>query len=174
LTALFLHSSIYPLERKWRTIFLAFLFFLGLAYGLYCFINSQNMLFPLMLGSYAGSVSIVSFFASSILPFLLSAIAVSFSIPWLIYFLSFTEAFLFSFVSLLVIFSFQPVGFLIRFLFLFGDITTLPILYFFWHKYLSSNSSYLYSGIFLFLSYGCLIGCIDYCMVLPFGAKFII
>ena len=168
-----LHNSIYAFRRKGSTMFLAFSFFLGLVFGLFVFCCSGEPLYSMMRRCLFSSVSIVGFLSGATLPFLLSALAVFFSKPCLTYLISFVEAFLFCYVSLLIIFVFQPAGFFVRFLLLFGDFLSLPVLYFFWHRSLSENPIKDFSGIFLFLSTGCLIGCFDYCLISPFSTDLI-
>jgi len=169
-----LHNAIYAFRRKGSTVFLAFFFFLGLITGLYCFLRTEALIFSLMRGCFINSVSIVKALISSLFPFLLSAFAFFFSLPWMVYLASFFEAFLFIFVSLLALFTFHPVGFLVRFFLLIGDIVAMPIMYFFWHRWLFRKQEVPLSELFLFISLGLLIGCIECCVFFPFCEKYII
>lgn len=157
-----LHNTGFFFRQKISNAFLTFFFLSGLLLGAVLFYLSGSSLFSLMRSGFLSSVSIVSFLSCSFLPFLLSALAVFFSHPWLIILIAFVKAFLFSFVSLLTIFTFQPSGYFIRFILQIGDFISLPVLYFFWQYYLFGRNQIRWFEIVFFLSIGLLIGCFEF------------
>lgn len=149
------------LRRKGCIIFLAFYFLIGFLFGLLSYTQIEEPAFSWMRRDLFSATSIIGFLSASLLPFLLSVIAVKSSKHWLIYLICFLEAFLFSYASAFIILSFQPIGFFIRSLLLFGDCISLPVLFFYWIRGLLYDFTACFSHLFSFLSIGFLIGCID-------------
>lgn len=99
----------------------------GLACGIALGLASGSFL-PMMRGADFGTVSIVRLMLTSIFPFLLSALAVSF-FPSVLPILCFGKAFLFSFATLALTQAFGTGGWLICRMVLFSDWTLLPLWY---------------------------------------------
>lgn len=169
--ALFFKQGLPRFWRKGSTLFLAFFWFLGLAFGILFFLLSGDSFVSLMRGTLTSSVSIIRVLCVSLLPFLLSAFAVFISEPRLLLLICFGKAFLFSFVSFGVIQAFGSAGWLVRWLLLFSDCASVPVLYWFWLRNISGNSRFCFWEICGFLSMELLIGSIDYCLVSPFLAR---
>ena len=163
-----LHRDFPNWWRKGSTVFLALSFSLGFTFGLFLFLISGDSLFSLMRRTLYGSVSIVSLSLALLLPFLFSAFAVFISKPGMLLLISFCKAFLFSLISLGVLASLGSSGWLIRYLLIFGDIVTLPILYLFWQRHISGERTLCSTEVFSIVSLIFLIGSIDFCIVSPF------
>lgn len=170
LMARFLLHDLPAWWRKGSTAFLAFSFFGGLISGAAAFLFSGDSLLPMMRSSLYCSVSIVSMLLILTLPFLLSALAVSFSEPRLLLLVSYGKAFLFSFVLLGISRAFGSAGWLIRWLLAFGDCATLPLLYLYWQRHISGEVKFSNAECLVFLSLYFLAGSIDYCLIAPFLA----
>ena len=156
-------------RRKGTTIFLAFSFFLGLLFGVFIFCRTEFLSLYLMRSSFFPAVSIVGSLSCILLPFLLSAFAVSFHLPWLICLICFTEALLYTYSSLFFILYYQPLGFTVRYLLLFVNFLSLPCMYLYWYIHLSKDRYESSWGTFFFLLAGFLIGFVDFYIAAPFG-----
>ena len=170
----FLHDKPLRFSRKGCNVFLAFCWFAGLICGILIYLSADETIAPLMLSAVSGSVSIVILLCVTAFPFLFSAIAVFLSLPWLLFLLSFAKAVCFSFVSIAVCEAWHCAGWLIRYLLLFSDCLTVPILYFLWLRYVSGKRRCSCAEMFAFFSAAVLIGSIDYCIITPFLARMIV
>ena len=171
--AQFLHRDSLQILRKGSTFFLAFFWLSGLICGILVFLSAGNSLIPLMRSALSAPVSIVGLLCVSMLPFLLSVFAVFVSNPRLILLVSFGKAFFFSLVSLGVIQAFGSAGWFVRWLLLFSDSVSLPLLYWYWCRYISGSREFCGWETCGVLSLGLLIGSVDYCLVSPFLALLI-
>ena len=106
------------------------------------------------------SVSTVGLLMVSFLPFLFSAVAVSFSLPWLLRLIALLKAFCFSFCAVIVLGEFGTAGWLCCLLLLFTDILTLPLLCRFQLRHCSAVCRF-----FLLVFCACLIWSLIVCMV---------
>ena len=122
--------------RKGATLILAFSWISGLllGFGLCDIVGSYAV--SLMRGCVYSPVSIVWFFAFAIFPFLLSALAVYLSFPWLILLICFGRAVLFGFVFAGLESVWENSAWLVRIGLLFEDFFLIPILYLFWHRHI--------------------------------------
>lgn len=167
------HHGLPDFWRKGSTTFLALSFLLGLVFGVAVFSAAGDSFLSLMRGILSGSVSIVGLLCVTFLPFLFSAFAVSISEPWLLLPVSFGKAFLFSLVSLGLLQGFGSAGWLVRWLLMFSDLVSLPLLYGFWQRHISGERRYCFAECFALLSFFFLIGSVDYCCISPFLADLI-
>ncbi len=161
------------LQRKIGKTLLACCWSLGIACGIIGYASAESTLFSLMRSSVYGTVSIVGLLCISILPFLLSAFAVSISFPSLLYPLCFCKAFLFVFISFGVLRSYSDAGWLVRCLLLFSDNVGIPLLYCFWLRHLPGCQKSSLAESVLFLAFFLVLGCIDYRIISPFLAHLI-
>ena len=164
-----LHSSFYTFKRKLSTIFLAFSFFLGFFFGILSFIQSGESFSSLMLGSIFSAVSIVDFLTCALLPFLLSSIVVSLRLTGLLHWICFLEAFLYAYVSMFVFSIFPVPDLFYRWIFLFGDAFSLPLLFFYCIRKLTKGTSYTSRWTFLLWSTVIFIHAVEYCFILSSG-----
>ncbi len=157
--------------RKWRKDsrrYLAFSWVSGLAGGCLAYLLGGESLHALMRGVLYAPVSIVGILCVSLLPFLLSAYAVflsnlSFLLP-----ICFLKAWLFSQISLGIYQAFSSAGWLMRILLLFSSWTSLPILYWFWLRYLSPEHRASTLEALLACSLLLLVGSIHIRVISPF------
>lgn len=149
--ARFFRRYFHGILRKGNTIFLAVCFLSGFLIGvLYAFVIETDL--PLMHSVFACSVSIVCSLGILLFPFLLSVVIIYFFDSSLLYLLCFSKALVFAFVSVRIIVSFSGGGWLLRILFMFSDIFTMPVLYFLWQRHLSEKTTLqMVDAIALFL-----------------------
>lgn len=118
--------------RRGMPLILAMCWICGLFLGTIPYFFFSKELFPLMHRTASCSVSIVGLLNAALIPFLLSAVFIVFSMPLAIAGVCFVEAFLFSFVSLGILLSFASYGWLLRYFLQFSGCTMLPLLYWYW------------------------------------------
>jgi hypothetical protein len=156
------------LWRKFSPWFLAFSWILGMLLGFFSAHAASSFLTSLMRQSVSYSASILGLLAASIVPFLISALAVSLYEPWLLLIISTLKAFGFSFCACGVSLAFGQSSWLVRFLFLFSDYFTIPLMYLYWLRHIQGNVKPCFwelpSGIGIALT----VGWFDYCFVAPF------
>lgn len=108
----------------------------------------------------------------ALLPFLLSAFAVSFSRPAWLLLICGMKATLFSFCCVILCLCYGQAGWLARWIFLFFDVCSLPLLFFYWLRNIGIRSGKRWAEhMLLFLALVFLI-LIDYRIVTPYAAKF--
>ena len=159
-----LHSPV----RKGTAYVLAVFWLAGILYGILCFAVARSDLSALMRSTITGSVSIVGLLSAVYLPFLLSAFALLFSLPWMLFCVCFCKAFLFAFVSLGLLLSFPGGGWLFRYFLLFGDCAVLPVLYWYWLHSISVPSVSRWFPTILTSCAGILAVGLDYRVISPY------
>lgn len=162
-----------PSFRRERTMILAFVWILGFLLGSCSFALADNLFSSLMRGMSLDSVSIVNLLWPVLLPFLFSAFAVFISQPWLLLPVGFLKAFSFSFVSMGVIFCFGSAGWLFRLLLMFGDLLSVPLLFWYMRRHFAADPRFSAPECMVVFSLCLLIGSIDYGYILPFLADMI-
>lgn len=105
--------------------------FAGIFLGTFCAANADPVCFSLMRQTVDGQVSIVCLIAAQLLPFLFAAYVAYISKPWLIAVVCSLKLFSFAFVGYLIWAAFGSAGWLIRLLFLFTDLISVPVLIWF-------------------------------------------
>ena len=159
--------------RKGASVFLAFFWFFGLVAGVLTALSASDLLSASMRTAVFSRVSILGLASAVFLPFLFSAFAVYIQCPFLLLPIAFAKAFLFSYLGLGVIEAFGSAGWLIRVLLMFSDIVLLPVLFWFWIRYISGDSRYGSRATAVCISVAALVGSIDYCVISPFMANLI-
>ena len=124
--------------RKGMSLILAICWINGIVFGVFCYSSSPTEVTSLMHRTLSCSVSIVGLLNAALIPFLLSALFMTLSIPFMLFVLCFLKAFLFSFVSMGVLAYAGSGGWLLRYLFLFSDCVTLPVLFGYWFGFVSA------------------------------------
>ncbi|MDO5545243.1 MAG: hypothetical protein Q4F81_05400 [Eubacteriales bacterium] len=127
----------YPVARKGMPFILAVCWISGVVCGVFCYWASSPEIISLMRRTPVCSVSIVGLLNAALMPFLLSAFIMVFSVPWMILGISFVKAFLFSFASMEILVNFGSGGWLLRYFLLFSDCAALPLLYWYWLRSVS-------------------------------------
>lgn len=120
-------------------LILMFSWLSGLLCGAFCYLKSPPEIVSLMHRAVACSASIVGLLNAALIPFLLSVLFLAFSTPWMVVGICFAKTFLFSFVSLGILMSFGSGGWLLRFFLLFGDCAAMPLLYWYWSRYICTS-----------------------------------
>lgn len=135
--ARFLHSIVSFCKRKWDKLFLALLWVAGLIIGGFVFRYTGSNFVSQMPLAVASQPSIFGLLMSSLLPFLFSAYAVYIGWPRILYGISFLKACGLGYLSNSVVYAFQSAGWLVRWLFLFTDISAAAVLYCYCHRHIS-------------------------------------
>ena len=123
---------------------------------------------------YSSRISVIGFLAMLIIPFLLSALFFRLSLPGLIVPLSFVKAFSYGWCSGCIMLYFHSAGWLVRFLLLFTDTFVAIFLIWFWFRNAYSRVERLKEDTLICLIFTLLIGCIDCCVISPFGISLIL
>lgn len=160
-------------ERNCSQFILAFSWLSGLLCGAFALLSADNRIISLMRSVALAPVSIVGLLCAILFPFLFSASAVYFSKPGWLFPISFGKAFLFAYVSTGIVQAFGSAGWLIRFLLLFGNCASIPVLYWFWLRHLPGCRRSLGWEDILAISITMLIGSVHYRIIVPFLALLI-
>lgn len=147
---------------------LAFVWSLGFLAGLSVFKLSAPSFISLMHGFSFGSVSIVGLIISVTFPFLISALAVLYSKPLLVFTVCFLKAFFFTLVSISVILCYGSGGWVIHRLAMAHEVLSLPILYTFWYRSFYYRKIPSLSECFGWICIEFLILAMDYQLINPF------
>lgn len=135
--ARFLHQFDTFTIRRNRNFLLALSWALGLGFGALTFRYGQDRIVSLMPSVLLSRLSIVGLAASALLPFLLSVIAVYYAVPLTLTIICFAKAFLYAYISCGICQAFGDSGWLVRWLLLFVDNLTIPVLYLYWLRHIS-------------------------------------
>ena len=148
--------------RKWAGSILSLFWTVGLICGFLVFRCAGESAFYLIRQAVCSPVSIASLLISLMLPFLVSALAVYLSKPQFLLIIAFCKAFLMIYVSLCVCHVFGSAGWLVRILYMSGDILSTPLLYRCWLKQIRQDSSFRFAGSTFFFLTVFVVGCVDY------------
>ena len=165
-------TSRYPLCRR-DTVLLALFWGLGLCAGQAVCILSEPLSTSVMRSAASSAVSIVGLL-HTLFPFFLSAIAIALHAPRMLLALSFGKAFLSSYASLAICRFFGTSGWLARWFLMFSDLISLPMLYFMWHRCLSTDHVVSISEILLLMALALLVASIDYSTISTLFLAFVI
>ena len=125
--------------RREMPLVLACCWICGLLCGVAFFSVSSPETFSVMRRAVLCPVSIVGLINAALIPFLLSAFFALLSMNWMVMGICFVKAFLFAFVSLGMLSGFGSGGWLLRFFLLFGDCAAMPLLYWYWSRYICTS-----------------------------------
>ncbi len=151
--------------RKETIPFLASAWLLGLVSGSFFSVSAGNSFLLTMRAAASSHVSIFGLLASILLPLLFSAFAVYISQPWLLVPIAFGKAFFFSYLALAVLSAFGSAGWLIRWLLMFSDSLSLPVLWWYWLRAVSGRRKFADTAA-AFLA-ALVIGSVDFYMISP-------
>lgn len=171
--ARFLHQDFIPYPTMQRFWILSAFWIAGLLCGVAFACYAGPPFLSLMHNTVFCSVSIVRLLLTVFLPFLLSALAVMFSVPGILYLIAFAKAFLLAFVSMGFLITFGSSGWLFRLLIGFGDIVSVPLLVWFWLRCLDSEKKTYHFDFMITASLIFLIICIDFRIISPYLADLI-
>ncbi len=159
--------------RKASNFILAFTWLAGFLCGVLVSLRTGNSLASLMRSALYAPVSIVGLLCVTALPFLFSAFAVFLSKPILLLVICYVKAFLFAFCSTCILQAYGSAGWLIQWLLLFGDCLSMPLLYWFWARYLSGDHSLHFLESAWIISLALLTAGISYRVISPFLSRLI-
>ncbi len=145
----------------------------GLLFGSFLAVRLPESNFSWMHAVPLHRASIVGMLTASLLPFLLTACAVSFSLNWAVIPLAFCKTSLFSLFSVLTILSYGGCGWLVRLLLLFSDIVSLPILMWLWIRILQGKCGSSFRTILVCAAAGMAVTVFDYLVISPYLAYLI-
>ena len=148
-------------------LFLGLSWMLGMILGYVCSDAAQDQTVLLVRQSISAVPSMVGAVSVVLLPYLLSALAVSICEPWLILVISTFKAFSFTFCAWGVCLAFGQSSWLALFLFLFSDLCLIPALYLFWLRSIRGERISGW-GKWLFLAYALFVFVLDYWLIGPF------
>ena len=146
---------------------LACLWILGLLLGIYTAVQSGDS-FSLMMRGRDLTVSIFGLLLTVVLPFLLSAIAVYLSHPFLLLGIVFGKAFLFGYCCCGLLTVYGDAFWLIQPLLMFSDLLSLPFLMRFWLRSFRQPEQLRIRSCLLLLVIPVAIAVVDICIVSPF------
>ena len=154
-----LHCSTYSLAICWCA---------GLVLGSITAVSMSDMLVVMLHNCVFIRPLLMRIICVSLLPFLLSAFALYIDEPWILLLIAAIKSFGFGFCAAGVSLAFEHSSWLVRSFFLFSDVISLPLLYFYLLRSISGKeklSIHLHAVLFcVFLG----IGIVDYCFVSPF------
>lgn len=158
-------------SRKCYTFFLAFFWIFGLFCGIELSLYAGSSLFSLMRGGVSYSVSIVSLFLITLLPFLFSGFIMYIRSPFLLRLLCYIKGLTFGFLSAGFFAAWSDAGWLVGRLFMFSDFLSLIPLWWSWLCIGSQQNKLCFRPILIgsFIS-GCIV-CLDFFYVSPILVK---
>lgn len=168
----FLDAPSESLLRRARRFLLASFWLIGLIAGTVFSFLTGELFDSQMLGAVWCAVSIVGLLYVTLLPFLLSALAVFLSQTWALYVLAFGKAFLVGVVGLCIQ-SACSGGWLLRWLLCFGSLAGLPALYWYWLNHIGTPRAFSFPQTALTVSLAGILGSIDYFIIAPLLARLI-
>ncbi len=151
--------------HKFRIVVLTLFWVLGFLSGILSALAADDYLPLLMRSAIYSTVSISGLLISTVLPFLISVLAVLASEFWLLPLIGGAKAFCFAFSACGISLVFGSSSWLLRGLFLFCDFFTLPMLYFFTLRSLSGENQ---RHLTLWLLLPSVIATLNYGFVSPF------
>ena len=142
---------------------------IGLGVGSYSAICTSTIHNSLTQWLCYSHLSVVGLIVCLTLPFLLSAILFRMSLPGAVIPVIFLKAFSFSYCASSLVYPLHYSGWLLRLLFLFSDsMVTVPFLLFVMRN-ISSDRRSRHISLLQCLIWILIIGCIDSCLISPFG-----
>lgn len=162
--------SVLGTQCKGSVILLSFLWMVGLVCGLY-FISSSGDWITGLFTCVAGSrQSILGLLAVVCIPLIVSAIAIYFSAPALIYIYSVIKAFSFGCSLCGIAITFRHSSWLVRLLLLFSDTGLVVLMLWLWCRMLYKNRFSVRKDLVFCIAASAVIGIIDYFLVSPYFA----
>lgn len=161
-------ADLLHIGRKTELLFLAFSSCAGAVLGVAIAYNMEPYFFSMMRMAASGHVSIVGLLLVIIFPFLISAIAVYLSKPYLFLPLSFFKCCVYSLVLCGICIEFSSAGWLVCMFLLFSDTFTILALHFFWIRYLHGFRKFAFKELLITLSASLCFCFLDYIWVSPF------
>lgn len=159
--------------RKSSGILLALFWCCGLLVGIGLASGASEHLVSAMRRAAGIPVTILGLLLMTVFPFLISTFAIFRSDPRLLLVIAFLKAVCFGCCSFGISLAFGSAAWLVRFLLLFSDGCTIPVLYWYWLQHISGVRSVSRWELCVLSGFYLLIGSIDYCLISPFLVKLI-
>ena len=159
--------SVPPLLRKCRIILLACFWFAGLVSGIYLFDKAGADAAQLLEEAVYHSPSGLLFVFCLLLPLMISFAAACWNQPVVCFGIAFWKACFLGFYILASWQAYGSGGWLMHVLLFFGDSCVCVVLYVFWLRCFSDETSLSGVGLFGYASWIILIGSVDYCYISP-------
>ena len=157
-------------SRRPAVFLLALAFLSGLLVGCVIQLSAEFDSLSWMRGMADAPVTIVGLLSVVFLPFLFSAFAVYASQRWLLFPIAFCKALSFALAACGISIAYGSAGWLMRFLLMFTDILSLPLLAFFWLRYSGGGRRLSLYSVFTYFAAAACIGSIDFFVISPFLA----
>ena len=152
--------------RKYAIPYLACSWIAGLIFGLWV-VGFADFNLPVLNDSSSCYTSI-SIISVAFIPVLMSVLAVYAEKSWLLLVICFLKAFSFAYVSYFVTRTYGSAGWLIQLLVMFSDCISLPFLWWFWCRLLTSTQKISFSTVFPGTLGAIAIGVLDFKVISPF------
>jgi len=149
------------------------LWIVGLLFGMVWAAGAGDSLSLTMRGVNDFPVSIPGLLLVTVLPFLITAAAVYFSLPWLLSMLVFGKAVSFGFCAWWITAAFGTASWLIRILMMFTDLCVLPLLMWLWLRHGDLSDKSMARDVTICLAITVAVGLLDISAVSPFAALLI-
>lgn len=156
-------------QRSCKLI-LAACWILGLIAGMLVAAGAGDSFSLMMRGVGFSAVSIPGLLLVTALPFLLTALAVFLSQPWMLLLLVFVKAFSFSFCASGIMAVYGSASWLVRFLLMFADGCTLPLLMWLWLRHGDLSGKQVSRDLAVCTAAALALGLLEICAVSPFAA----
>lgn len=147
---------------------LCFSWLAGLISGAGASVLAGDTLVSAMRAASSGCVSISGLLSVLLLPLLFSALAVYICQIRLLFPIAFVKAFCFSFAAMAVDRAFGSAGWLVRLLLLFGSGASLPVLWWFWVRLITSRQNHILGDFVAAMTAISVIACFDHWIIAPF------
>jgi len=153
-------------KSRYRVIFLAFSWLLGILFGISVANVASLQFSSLMCTLFSQRVSIVWMLIIHTFPLLLSAVLMHFSAYFLLFLFAFLKSFCYAFSSYIVYLYFGSAGWLLQSLLMFSGSGVAVVLLFYWFRTLPSRMIMRDTCICCIITV-CFV-CVDYFLVSPF------
>ena len=149
-------------------LLLAFIWFLGLMSGVHYSQQASNTYLLLMRAASGFRLSIIGLAISVLLPLIISATAVYFSKPAVIYALTYLYALSFSYTGCCLRMLYASAGWLIQFMLLFSHCITIPFYCWFSMRYINGRKPTFIRDLWIGIAVTSVVGAIDILVISPF------
>lgn len=163
------HQSKFFVRTSCKTFLfhLAFVWCLGLFLGCFVCWRSGSLAVEVFRYAVGSQSSYLGAVTTAILPFGLTALCAAYR-RWTVFLLCFLKSFAFGFCGYCAGASFGAGSWLLWPLFLFIDVATVPVCFYYWLRCLDDGPDHRYSTLISYLLYGFLVANMDYFVISRF------
>ncbi len=167
---LFLFSIISNFWHRYCKLLLNLVWIIGFITGIISAVSCGDSLGLLIRSIVDNKASISGLLVAGFLPLLFTVFAVMTCQPWMLPLISGAKAFAFGFCASGVGLTFHHSAWLIRFLLLFTDCLTIPMLFWFSLRHISDTTVPIRKDVTILFLLIAMVVCLDYCFISPFLA----